>query len=185
MGKRPFPDPEQAPPQTAQKKPDDSGRTCSYQQNETIIRIKYSRSKRFEPSSYPFPSIRQELLPRGLPTSRKSLEGKRKGGGEKFPFPSPNFITSTSHLLRVLVAGKDHGRGFHLALPLGTVALKHADLTAAFEGIVRYHGIAAGQDGILVVAVRDTLGLQRFAQRGGGVGGGRAAGGPPFGGCFL
>ena len=80
MGKRPFPDPEQAPPQTAQKKPDDSGRTCSYQQNETIIRIKYSRSKRFEPSSYPFPSIRQELLPRGLPTSRKSLEGERRGG---------------------------------------------------------------------------------------------------------
>lgn len=77
MGKRPFLDPQQAPPQTAQKKPDDSGRTCSYQQNETIIRIKYSRSKRFEPSSYPFPSIRQELLPRGLPTSRKSL--KRTG----------------------------------------------------------------------------------------------------------
>ena len=81
MGKRPFPDPEQAPPQTAQKKPDDSGRTCSYQQNETIIRIKYSRSKRFEPSSYPFPSIRQELLPRGLPTSRKFLEGERRGLG--------------------------------------------------------------------------------------------------------
>lgn len=98
MGKRPFPDPEQAPPQTAQKKPDDSGRTCSYQQNETIIRIKYSRSKRFEPSSYPFPSIRQELLPRGLPTSRKSLEGERRGlgGGEREPFsrkvPSPPSI---------------------------------------------------------------------------------------------
>lgn len=110
MGKRPFPDPEQAPPQTAQKKPDDSGRTCSYQQNKTIIRIKYSRSKRFEPSSYPFPSIRQELLPRGLPTSRKSLKrtgeeraalaawrrkGKRGGAPpfyRKFPLPPPTLF---------------------------------------------------------------------------------------------
>ena len=66
MGKWPFPDPEQAPPQTAQKKPDDSGRTCSYQ-HKTTMRIKetYRCSKRFEPSPSPLSSIRQELPPRG------------------------------------------------------------------------------------------------------------------------